>query len=91
MVCGEVQEFTEDATLYTWGDRRVDFFVVLEGQANVSVPLVPSCEEIIYATSVSGVFAVGDVRAGSNKRVASAVGEGSIVVAMLHSYLSTTG
>ena len=39
---GEIQEFAEDATLYTWGDRRVDFFVVLEGQASVSVPLVPS-------------------------------------------------
>lgn len=34
-----------------------------------------------YATSVSGVFAVGDVRAGSVKRFASALGEGSIVVA----------
>jgi thioredoxin reductase (NADPH) len=45
---GEVEEFTEDTTLYTWGDRRVDFFVVLEGQASVSVPLVPRGEEIIY-------------------------------------------
>ena len=50
---GEIQEFTEDATLYTWGDRRVDFFVVLEGQASVSVPLVPSGEEIIYRHSPS--------------------------------------
>jgi thioredoxin reductase (NADPH) len=33
-----------------------------------------------YATSMSGIFAVGDVRAGSVKRVASAVGEGSVVV-----------
>jgi thioredoxin reductase (NADPH) len=31
-------------------------------------------------TSVAGVFAVGDVRAGSVKRVAAAVGEGSVVV-----------
>ncbi len=35
-----------------------------------------------------GVFAVGDVRAGSVKRVASAVGEASIVVSQLHGYLA---
>jgi thioredoxin reductase (NADPH) len=39
-------------------------------------------------TSRPGVFAVGDVRAGSIKRVASAVGEGSIVVSALHQVLS---
>jgi thioredoxin reductase (NADPH) len=41
-----------------------------------------------FATSVAGLFAVGDVRAGSVKRVASAVGEGSVVVSAVHSYLS---
>jgi thioredoxin reductase (NADPH) len=39
-------------------------------------------------TSVRGVFAVGDVRSGSVKRVGSAIGEGAQVVAALHSYLS---
>ena len=43
-----------------------------------------------YATSQPGVFAVGDVRAGSVKRVASAIGEGSIVVPTLHRYLAVT-
>jgi thioredoxin reductase (NADPH) len=38
-------------------------------------------------TSVPGVFAVGDVRSGSVKRVASAVGEGSIVVSEVHQHL----
>jgi thioredoxin reductase (NADPH) len=33
-----------------------------------------------FATSYPGIFAVGDVRAGSVKRVASAVGEGSVVI-----------
>ena len=41
-----------------------------------------------FATSVPGVFAVGDVRAGSVKRVASAVGEGSVVISAVHSYLA---
>jgi thioredoxin reductase (NADPH) len=38
-------------------------------------------------SSVPGVFAVGDARSGSSKRVASAVGEGSAVVAQIHSLL----
>src|SRR5918993_2749813 len=38
-------------------------------------------------TSVPGVFAVGDVRHGAVKRVASAIGEGSMVVSMVHQYL----
>lgn len=41
-----------------------------------------------FATSVPGMFAVGDVRAGSVKRVASAVGEGSVVVSAVHSFLA---
>jgi thioredoxin reductase (NADPH) len=39
-------------------------------------------------TSLPGVFAIGDVRAGSVKRVAAAVGEGAQVVATLHAYLA---
>jgi thioredoxin reductase (NADPH) len=39
-------------------------------------------------TSLPGVFAVGDVRHGSTKRVASAVGEGSIAIRLIHEYLS---
>jgi thioredoxin reductase (NADPH) len=41
-----------------------------------------------YATSLEGVFAIGDVRSGSIKRIASAVGEGSAVVADVHRFLS---
>ena len=39
-------------------------------------------------TAVPGVFAIGDARAGSNKQVASAVGEGAAVVAQLHAWLA---
>jgi thioredoxin reductase (NADPH) len=42
-------------------------------------------------TSVRGVFAIGDVRAGSTKRVAAAVGEGAQVVATLHAFLAEAG
>jgi len=41
-------------------------------------------------TSMPGVFAAGDVRHGSVKRVASAVGEGSIAIRMVHDYLGET-
>ena len=41
-------------------------------------------------TSRPGVFAIGDVRAGSVKRVAAAVGDGAQVVAALHAYLART-
>ena len=41
----------------------------------------------LLETSLPGVFAVGDVRAGNIKRVASAVGEGSIAVALVHQVL----
>ena len=40
-----------------------------------------------FATSLPGVYAVGDIRSGSVKRVASAVGEGSVVVSAVHGYL----
>jgi thioredoxin reductase (NADPH) len=43
----------------------------------------------LYETNVPGVFAVGDVRSGSGKRVAVAVGEGSGVVGMVHRYLES--
>jgi thioredoxin reductase (NADPH) len=39
-------------------------------------------------TSLPGVFAIGDVRCGSTKRVAAAVGEGAQVVAAIHAYLA---
>jgi thioredoxin reductase (NADPH) len=42
----------------------------------------------LLETSVPGIFAVGDVRHGSVKRVASGVGEGSIAVQFVHQYLS---
>jgi thioredoxin reductase (NADPH) len=41
-------------------------------------------------TSVPGVFAVGDVRSGSVKRVGGAIGEGAQVVAALHAFLGDT-
>ncbi len=40
-------------------------------------------------TSISGVFAAGDVRYGSVKRVASSVGDGAVAVQLVHEYLAS--
>jgi thioredoxin reductase (NADPH) len=44
-----------------------------------------------YTTSHPGIFAVGDVRAGSVKRVASSVGEGSVVISKVWEFLKGGG
>jgi thioredoxin reductase (NADPH) len=46
-------------------------------------------DPFLFETSVPGVFAAGDSRHGSGKRVAAAVGEGSATVSMIHEYLET--
>jgi len=55
--------------------------------ARAASPRFPR-RHLAYETSLRGVFAVGDVRHRSVKRVASAVGEGSVVVAQIHEYLA---
>jgi thioredoxin reductase (NADPH) len=47
-------------------------------------------EPLLLETSVPGIFAAGDLRAGAMNRVASAVGEGSMVVRLTHEYLAMT-
>ncbi|HEX7725591.1 MAG TPA: FAD-dependent oxidoreductase, partial [Rhizomicrobium sp.] len=42
-------------------------------------------------TNRPGIFAIGDVRSGSVKRVAASVGEGAQVVAAIHAYLAVSG
>jgi thioredoxin reductase (NADPH) len=43
---------------------------------------------LLFETNRPGVFAVGDVRAGSAKRVAAAVGEGSVCIQLVHKVLA---
>jgi thioredoxin reductase (NADPH) len=44
---------------------------------------------MLLETSIPGVFAAGDARSGSIKRVASSVGEGSMAIAFVHQHLAT--
>lgn len=45
-------------------------------------------EPFLLETNIPGIFAAGDVRAGAMNRVASAVGEGSMAIKFVHSYLA---
>ena len=57
---------------------------------DVAVPASPATARtrLPYETALDGVFAAGDIRAGSMKRVAAAVGEGSSVIQSVHQYLT---
>jgi thioredoxin reductase (NADPH) len=55
---------------------------------SLSDPVFAGRDPLPFETSAPGVFAVGDVRLGSMKRVASAVGEGSSAVRAVHEYLA---
>ena len=63
---------------------------LITGRDLLEQPTVPwkhHREPLTLETSMPGVFAAGDVRHGSIKRVASAVGEGATVVRMVHEHL----
>jgi thioredoxin reductase (NADPH) len=70
----------------SWLNRCVTLddkgFVVTGAPSNDHRPILP------LETSRPGVFAIGDVRAGSTKRVAAAVGEGAAVVAEIHNVIA---
>ena len=83
------------------GERRLDcgaLFIMVGAEPNTAwlsglvevdrAGFVVTGDGSAYATSRPGIFAVGDVRSGSVKRVASSVGEGSVVVSAIWSYLN---
>jgi thioredoxin reductase (NADPH) len=59
---------------------------ILTGASSAAEPK----ERYSLQTSLPRIFAIGDVRSGSTKRVASAVGEGAAVVAQIHSFLGAS-
>jgi len=76
----------------TWLGGRValdrDGFVLTDRQLS-EPPIAGTPGPLTFETSVPGVFAAGDVRSGSMKRVAAAVGEGSSAVRSVHERLVT--
>ena len=62
--------------------------IALDAKGFVVTGASPGTARNPFETSLCGVFAIGDVRSGSVKRVAAAVGEGAGVVAAIHAYLA---
>ena len=62
--------------------------VLLTGQA-ITAPVAGRMPASLES-SIPGVFAVGDVRSGSVKRVGGAIGEGAAAVALIHQHLAST-
>jgi thioredoxin reductase (NADPH) len=67
--------------------ERDDWGYVLTGHELAEAGAAPAADRLMLETSLPGVFAVGDVRRGSVKRVASSVGEGSVVIQQVDQYL----
>ena len=65
--------------------------VEVDGRGFVRADPFAANGRLPFQTNRAGVFAIGDIRAGSTKRVAAAVGEGAQVVATLHQYLEKPG
>ncbi|MBE9098751.1 FAD-dependent oxidoreductase [Vacuolonema iberomarrocanum] len=82
---GELVKRDERGFIVTGGDMNG------AGNGSQQAPILPwglERDPFLLETNVPGIFAVGDVRHGSIKRVASGVGEGSICVQFVHRYLS---
>jgi thioredoxin reductase (NADPH) len=82
----------EPATAWLQGDVALDEkgFILTDRSIPAQAfdnPIFAEREPLPFETSAPGVFAVGDVRLGSMKRVASAVGEGSSAMRSVHEYL----
>jgi thioredoxin reductase (NADPH) len=82
----------EPNSLFTQGHLELDDYgYILTGHdLEHSRAGHPNRERHAFETSVSGVFAAGDVRHGSTKQVASAVGEGAAVAIAIRQYLKST-
>jgi thioredoxin reductase (NADPH) len=81
--------------LFIGADPNTDWLagsgVALDAKGFVLTGEAAGGDRHLLETSCPGIFAIGDVRSGSVKRVAAAVGEGAQVVAALHGFLAATG
>ena len=67
--------------------RDKNGFIVTGSEAMTAGRWKPDREPFTLETSAPGIFAVGDIRSGSVKRVAASVGEGGVAIALVHRYL----
>jgi thioredoxin reductase (NADPH) len=89
---GEITRDIRHLFLFIGADPNTDWLtdrgLALDDKGFIRTGGACSARHHPLETSLPGVFAIGDVRSGSIKRVAAAVGEGAQVVAALHAYLS---
>jgi thioredoxin reductase (NADPH) len=88
----EVRRPVRHVFLFIGADPNTDWLagsgVALDAKGFVLTGMETGGNRRLLETSCPGVFAIGDVRSGSVKRVAASVGEGAQVVAALHSFLA---
>jgi len=102
---GEERTARVGDVLYEVGDATYPFIAIREGEVAIldalGKEILRAADGFIFTgnaagadnlleTSVPGIFAAGDVRSGSTKRCAAAVGEGSMAVQLVHEHLSAT-
>jgi thioredoxin reductase (NADPH) len=89
----EIRQHVRHLFLFIGADPNTawlsDSGILLDGKGFVRTDLSDAKGRESLETSLPGVFVIGDVRAGSVKRVAAAVGEGAQVVAALHGFLAS--
>ncbi len=78
----------DPATGWLAGSVALDAKGFILTDRSLNTEFVEGRDPLPFETSIPGVFAVGDVRSGSMKRVAAAVGEGSSAVRVIHEYLA---
>jgi thioredoxin reductase (NADPH) len=90
----EVRRPIRHMFLFIGADPNTDWLagsgVALDGKGFVLTAAEAGGNRRLLETSCPGVFAIGDVRSGSVKRVAASVGEGAQVVAALHGFLASS-
>jgi thioredoxin reductase (NADPH) len=93
--CEEVRRPIRHVFLFIGADPNTDWLagsgVALDPKGFVLTGAQAGGNRRTLETSRQGIFAIGDIRSGSVKRVAAAVGEGAQVVAALHGFLTAAG
>ncbi|MGC1765402.1 MAG: NAD(P)/FAD-dependent oxidoreductase, partial [Pseudolabrys sp.] len=92
---GETRRSIRHLFLFIGADPNTDWLdgsgVALDRKGFVLTGAEAGRDSHLLETNCPGVFAIGDVRSGSVKRVAASVGEGAQVVAALHDFLAASG
>jgi hypothetical protein len=86
------QRFASDLLMHAPFQRGFEDVPAVQALAKILLPRLGlgACPPLPLESNVPGVFAVGDARSGSVKRVGGAIGEGAAVVAQLHSYVAAS-